>query len=680
MTFRRDIEGLRAIAVLAVVGGHAGVPFVSGGYVGVDVFFVISGFLITSLLLNERRATGSISITGFYARRATRLLPAATVVILATLAAAWAWLPATRFPSIALDAVAGAFYGLNLRLAYTGTEYLNADAAPSPLQHFWSLAVEEQFYLVWPLLLIAATMAWRRHRFTVTLPVAVLLTVIAGSFVLSVVHTASGGPWPYFGTHTRAWELAAGALIAVFAGHLARLHRHAAAVITWSGLAAIVAAVFWFTEDTPFPGHAALLPVVGSVAVIAGGCAQPGGGAGLLLNRGPFQFIGKISYGFYLWHWPVLLIAPAALGVPASLPLHLLLCLVALVISVACFHLVENPIRTRRALKRLPWRGIGVGAALSATTAGFAGVAFWFPPSISGSGTAPDTAQAVAESDNPEETLHGLITDSMTMTSIPANLTPELAGIGSDRPVIYREDCHAAPEDESPRTDCVYGDPTGDKTVVLIGDSHAAQWFPALNEISRQQGWRLLPRTKSACSAPTVLTHSEIFGRDYHECVAWRDDTLDEIAEREPDMVIMSSSDADGNRPLGTSDPLRTWVDGWVEAYLRVASPDTALVNILDTPWAKTNVPDCLAGNPDRIEECHRPVADAIKQPERRHAAREALQPIVDTVIDPTSWLCDETDCPVIVGNLLVYRDGHHMTTDYSRMLAGPLYDRLPAI
>ncbi|GAA4924075.1 peptidoglycan/LPS O-acetylase OafA/YrhL [Stackebrandtia albiflava] len=679
-SFRPDIEGLRAVAVGAVVLGHAGVPLVGGGYVGVDVFFVISGFLITSLLLKERTAKGTISIAAFYARRATRLLPAATVVVAATLAGAWLWLPATRYPSIAFDALASAVYGVNFRLAAEGTDYLNAESPPSPLQHFWSLAVEEQFYLVWPLLLIVATLAWRRRRDFGRAPIVVVLAlVIAGSLAVSVLYTADSGPWAYFGIHTRAWELAAGAVVAVFATGLSAMNGRAAAVLTWAGLGGIVATVFWFDESTVFPGYAAILPVAGTVAVIAGGCARPTGGAGLLLDRGPLQFVGRTSYGFYLWHWPILLIAPVALGASPSVPLNLLLSLVALLISIGSLHLVENPVRRRMTLKRAPSWGIGVGVSLTGVTALVAVVTLAFPPALSGSGVAPDTATLVAESDSKAETLTALIEESLTVSTVPANLTPALDEADADRPVIYDDGCHAEREVVTAQSGCVYGDEDGDKTVVLMGDSHAAQWFPALNLIAEQQGWRLLPRTKSSCSAPAILPYNSILKRDYHECVQWRDDTIAEIADMEPDMVIMSSSDADNNQPQEESDPDTAWAAGWFETYAQVMSPDTRLVNILDTPWAKTDAPDCLAADIHRVQDCSQPLADAIRQPERRQMSIEVLEPFVDTIIDPSSWLCTDT-CPVIVGNLLVYRDGHHITTDYALMLAPLLSERLPRI
>ena len=245
LSFRSDIEGLRAVAVGLVLLGHAGIGFFAGGYVGVDVFFVISGFLITSLLLKEVGQTGRISIPRFYARRAVRLLPASTVVLLATVLGAWLWLSPLRFRHIAGDVITSALYSVNFRLALDGTDYFAAAAQPSPVQHFWSLAVEEQFYVVWPLLIIAATWAAARlGRGAASTVAAVLIPVVAASFVLSVTETHRSAPWAYFGSHTRAWELGVGALLAVAGSRLAVVsaRRRLAMALSWVGLAAIVVA------------------------------------------------------------------------------------------------------------------------------------------------------------------------------------------------------------------------------------------------------------------------------------------------------------------------------------------------------------------------------------------------------------------------------------------------------
>jgi peptidoglycan/LPS O-acetylase OafA/YrhL len=276
------------------------------------VFFVISGFLITSLLTKELAETGKISIRHFYARRALRLLPASTVVLFVTLIASWAWLSPLRFGNIVRDIVASAFYFINFRLAGIGTDYLASAEPPSPVQHFWSLAVEEQFYMFWPVLILLATLLSRRRGQARFGPLAaVLATLTVGSLALSWFVTRQSAPWAYFGTHARAWELGLGALVALGAPMLARMPRVAAEFAAWSGLGAIIAAALLYDEFTPFPGIAALLPVAGAASLIAAGCGSAS--TGRLLSVAPMRVLGKLSYGWYLWHWPLLIIVPAAL-------------------------------------------------------------------------------------------------------------------------------------------------------------------------------------------------------------------------------------------------------------------------------------------------------------------------------------------------------------------------------
>ena len=688
LKFRPDIEGMRAIAVTLVVLSHAGIPGLAGGYVGVDVFFVISGFLITTLLLGELRRTGTVSLARFYARRATRLLPASTLVLLVTVVASWLWLPATRFKSVSLDAIYATFYGINWRLASEGVDYLNADAEPSPLQHFWSLAVEEQFYLIWPLLLLIFALTWgRRHNVERRGPVVVALAVVVvASLLVSITQTTSAAPWAYFGAHTRAWELGIGALVAVGAAALSGLSRPLAAGLTWAGLAAVVVSAVLYDEQTAFPGFAAALPVLGAAAIIAGGCASPRGGAVTLLGTWPFQQIGKYSYGWYLWHWPILMIVPHALGVEATITLNLVLAAVSLVLAVASYHLVENLVRNQAWLKRKSIRGLALGLGLSAAAAMVAQVGALHPPKLATGAPAVNTAQAVASAADPEAEIRRIISESTSVKELPSNITPKVEKAKWNEPAYYKAGCHLNFVTVGVDNPCMFGDPNGTETVYLFGDSHAAHWYPALNDIAQKRGWKLMVRTKSACQAPVVRTFSPILKRPYDECMQWRDQVLAEIKQTKPMMVVMSSNgndsggmvDDDGNKIQKPRAELNLlWAETWAATFREIKSPQTKLVMIEDTPWPGQDAPACLAEHAKNMPRCYRPTQHSIAFADRRVVVAEAARAHGVTVIDATPWFCAES-CPMVVGNILVWKDNGHITTKYARMLAPLLEAKLP--
>jgi peptidoglycan/LPS O-acetylase OafA/YrhL len=668
---RLDIQGLRALAVSLVVLSHAGIRHFRGGYIGVDVFFVISGFLITSLLLRELAATGSVSVRKFYSRRALRLLPVSTVVVVATLGGAWLYLSKVRFAEYAHDALSSTFYVVNFRLAISGTDYLNEGVPPSPFQHFWSLAVEEQFYLLWPLLLLLSWRMARRRRGLLAVPLVVLCLV---SFALNVSMTDRSASWAYFGSHTRIWELGVGSLLALFAGRLARMSARLSAPITWIGLAGIVWAALRFDNDTPFPGYYALVPVLGASLVLAGGCSPARLGAGLVLSRRPVTWLGGLSYGWYLWHWPLLVIVPMALDRPATARLGLAICVVALALAWLTLHLVENPVRFHATFRGRPTRALGLGFSLSAGAAVIALVAAAFPPAISTSAPAPALESALASAPDPLSRLTQLLDKSST--SLPSNLTPALASIKGTESAIYRDGCHVNYQSTNTPA-CVYGDPSSDKVVVLFGDSHAAQWFPAVDRLAREEHWKLVSLTKASCKVAAVTT--VYHGKPYSSCDEWRSKALARIVELHPALVIASSSDA-GDPAHPSSDPHQQWTDGFGTTFRTLRNGGARVAEILDTPWPKGDAVDCAALYSRELERCDSDRGKAIQDPTRSAAIREAAKSAGVFVIDPVSWLCAPAgNCPVVVGDTFVYRDDSHLDDSYSEAIAPVLGNELTA-
>jgi peptidoglycan/LPS O-acetylase OafA/YrhL len=373
-SFRPDVQALRALAVCLVVWYHAHLPGLHAGFLGVDVFFVISGFVITGVLLEELQKKGSISIAGFYGRRIRRILPAATVVLILTLFAVYHWLGFVAGAANATDAKwVAAFLG-NFHFASTGTQYLSATLPPSVFQQYWSLAVEEQFYLVWPILFL--TLASQLPRIS---PGKKLLTalvaIMVASFVWSVVQTGENPVGAFFSPLTRAWELALGASMAVLVPHLRDRGSRWGAVLGLVGFAVIIASASLFKSSTPWPGAAALLPVSATALVIAGGTLRQSSGFGKLTSFLPIQWLGNISYSLYLVHWPVLTIA-LEYSIKGSLPLRSELELVALsiVISAILYYVLENPLRKSKRLKQSRLLTYSMGALLIA--ASYAAI-FW---------------------------------------------------------------------------------------------------------------------------------------------------------------------------------------------------------------------------------------------------------------------------------------------------------------
>jgi peptidoglycan/LPS O-acetylase OafA/YrhL len=687
--FRPDVEGLRAVAVVLVVLFHcrAGVP---GGYVGVDVFFVISGFLITTQLVRELRETGRISLSGFYARRARRILPAATLTTIVTVIAAGVLLSPLAAIRVFGDARAAAVFGANIHFAARDANYFSADLPPSPLQHYWSLSVEEQFYFVWPLLLILSSLVWLgiRHRSTRAAPadardpaaqsrarprfrvvIVILAAVATLSFVGSVLQTPKSGTAAYYSMVTRGWELAAGALVALSLPLAARLERRLAGVLTWTGVACIATAAMAFNNSTPYPGDAALLPVAGAVAIIfAGRAAGRRWGAEAVLGTKPFQRVGAWSYSWYLWHWPVLILAPALLGHPLSIMEALAMAVISLVIAVLSFVLVERPIRRLQMFVRHPSLGLAGGAILVASSLAAVAVA---RPVFTSLNSGPPVARPTLVSHGTPliAQLSADLRVGVRTERVPSNLDPSLTAAGQDKPLIDKNGCLLMDSAVKSRG-CVYGDTASHTSVVLFGDSHAAAWFPAVNWISKHQGWRLVVIAKSGC--PAAAVNVVRYGRLFTNCPLWRKDAERQIAALHPALVIVAYSQyLHGDRPLAgvPTGHGSTWLDGTQATFSFLHRAAERAVFITDVPMLTQVAPDCVSGHLSDVRSCTVARDTGIRYPQVTHqelglAARNQIDSI-----DSTPWFCTPTRCPVIVDNILMYRDAQHMTPQWSRFL-----------
>jgi peptidoglycan/LPS O-acetylase OafA/YrhL len=652
---RLDIQGLRAIAVLGVVINHADADWLPGGYIGVDVFFVISGFLITGQLLRRIEQHGRPRLSSFYAKRIRRLLPASVLVLVATLIACRLLLPPLTMLIVAKDAIATAVYGSNMWFAYNGTNYL-ANSSPSVFQHYWSLALEEQFYLFWPLILLAAHRAFRSRR-ALTITVAALAVL---SFALCMFLTDYKQPWAFFTLPARAWELAVGGLIALGAARASRLNPSAAAALGWAGLIGILVSLVTFNEQTSFPGYAVALPVLSTAAVITAGMNYVAAGPERALNNGIFQWVGNRSYSLYLWHWPILLIPAMRWGTPNAVELLGLIAL-AMLLSALSYRFVEEPLRNAAPLRRPKWRTYGFGAALTAlAVAGALAASATVGPLNAGRPADPLTAAQVQA---------GIPAPSF----VPSNLAPSLRGATDDNPVVYADGCHVDFSATAPER-CVYGNGNGPK-VALVGDSHAAQWFPALDAAVEQADGSLLSLTKSACPSYDVTVFNHSLGREYRECDEWRGAALAMVSDFEPDVVVLSNFGS-GYRDEVEGDAagfLGQWGAGLVETASALTGDERRVVVLGDTPRWEETVNLCLSSHLDAPETCAGD-PDVLLYGDIAAAERVAAEEAGVEFVDTARWLCG-SQCQPIAGNTLVYRDESHMTATFSTLLAPVLAD-----
>ncbi len=485
--FRPEIEALRALSILAVVLYHAGVPGFPGGFVGVDVFFVISGYLITRLLLGEVSETGSIDLVRFWSRRARRLLPNATITLLAVLVLGSALLPRYEQGTLAGDVASAALYVSNYRFASQAVDYFADADTPSPVLHFWSLSVEEQFYIVWPLLLLAAWLIVRRRP--VATAAAVLGAIWIASFAAALVLVGKNQPAAFFHTGPRCWQLATGGLLATLNLSQIEPTPRIRIVALWLGLAAIVASVTLFDDTLFYPGAWALLPTIGAAVVIFATDFSPASlPAGGLLRAPPLLWLGARSYSLYLWHWPVLVFLE--LATPGGARLGARLCGVAFATALAAvmYAAVEDPIRRGRRLPAPPLASLaGGGVAIGSVV--LACVLLAFAPIGAGTPT--------------------------------AELARRVEAARRDRPRVYADNCHV-PFEAVEQPPCIYGAPGAPHRAVLLGDSHAAQWFPPLEAAAREAGWQLDAWTKSGCPAIEAHIWNAARRTHYEACDRWR--------------------------------------------------------------------------------------------------------------------------------------------------------------
>ena len=611
-----EIQGLRALAATLVLLFHA--RYIPGGFVGVDIFYVISGFLITGLLVKELKGTGTISLKAFYLRRSKRLLPASFLVLFVTAIFAWLVLPPISRGSIGRDLIASTLYISNYLFAFWQNDYQNLNATPSPFIHYWSLAVEEQFYIFWPLLILAIAKMRTKRKFLRSFTLVATI-----SFALGVWLTQVAPIWAFYSLPTRAWELALGALIAIVpntsTSKFARgkLPKRVFSII---GLSLLGYSIIAFNERTAFPGLWAAIPVIGTALLLFSVGSWPAFLRYLATN--PISlWLGKISYPLYLWHWPILVLPIALFGRELTDLERIVALLITVLLADLTHRFVESPIQVKNFSPRQIVKGVVASMLISAAL---------------GAGLVATTTSAILVDGK-----------RVTLASIEARPTP------------YDDGCHLNYH-ESVSPECNFGDLHSDATVVLYGDSHAVQWFPALQKLALEKSFKLITLTKSACPSIEV-ERASVGAFQMSNCASWRASAIERIKEAKPDLIILSSFE----HFVPAGDPrnvIQWWQAGSMKSYEILEPLAPKIIYILDTPLPERNIPSCLAST--SADQC-------------RANPDQGLEQVANfEIIDPRPWLC-EVECSAIVRGNVAYRDASHISVASSLELSEKLWQAL---
>ncbi|NLT53071.1 MAG: acyltransferase [Actinomycetales bacterium] len=699
-----EVQALRAVAVMLVILYHLWPGVVPAGYLGVDVFFVISGFLITGQIVRDLDR-GRFGLGRFYLRRARRLLPAAMTVLAVIAVTTVLVVPYSRWVETARQILGSTFYVQNWVLVSQKTDYLTPVVRPTPVQHFWSLSVEEQFYLVWPLLLLlavllAARLAPGRAEPRRLLPLGAMVAVTACSFLYGLRVTATDPDSAYFLSTARAWEFGAGGLLVLLLRRT-EARRRLRALLSWAALAAIGVAALTFDAGTPFPGWAAAVPVLGAVGFIAAGTSGSRWSPDPLVRLGPVQFVGDLSYSMYLWHWPLLLLWPYLTGSRVETPDRILVLVLTVGLAWASKVLVEDRFRAHS-----PLRGTAatVDPGMTATAApgtaapvarGRRALVSPLPTFLAvtllvtvttASGAWWAVQRRVTAANLVEAAALAELTDCFGADAMAPgrDCAPPFGSAVTPDPAVARERLSATQQWEEcmPKVRarkvvrCDYGPKDADVHVVLFGDSHAIQWFPAIHRITETHGWRLSTYLRSSCT-PSLATMLKPDEEEQGRCHKWATTAIRKIAaDRSVDLVVTSAMNNKKWVKEGDLDRYESGVKGYRATWRKLARSTRRSVLVLrDTPRPIPDVVDCLSSR-KAVHECTRSRKAAMSTDElwgKRtdpmvEAVKAADHPRV-RLADLTSVFCAEKSCSPVIGNVLVYADGNHLTTTYAHTL-----------
>lgn len=656
---RSEIQALRTAAVLAVVLYHLWPNRLPGGFVGVDIFFAISGFLITAHLVREVEQDGSIRVSRFWVRRIRRLLPASMLVLACTILVVFIVIPRSLWNQFLTAILAAIGYSENWLLANQAVDYLAANNVATPVQHFWSLGVEEQFYVAWPLLLVLALACAKRSRSYKAdrVILGVLSAIFIVSLMLSIVYSATSPSIAYFGTHIRAWEFAAGGIVAIVAPDVISTPPAVRTAISWMGWTGIAASFLVFTGDTPFPSATALLPVVSTLAVIVAGSPNGSWGTGPFMDFKPVQLIGNWSYSIYLWHWPIVVILPYAMNHPLGTRSKLAILLSSVILAAVTKRFVEDPMRGAGRRRRKSPRtrvvfGTAVIAMIAVASAPVVGIRY------TNSVEAASAAAASARATDTDECFGAPAMLHPSCEPVPAtDVLPAPAAVFNDTQKAF--DCYRQ-EGQPELHRCTFGSTRKDALrIALTGDSHGAMLVPGLRDRMKALNWRLDvyvgwggywrdPSTATGTDGVYLSRlNSAIDNGNY--------DVVLTTAHRDPTGALASNpSEQEGMRTV----------------WKRAEEMGTRVIAIRDNPQITTDALGCVTNanaSTTSFERCAVPARSGLGGVDNvAAAARSAGISLIDT----SRFFCAKERCPVVIGGVVVYRDEHHITATYSSTLA----------
>ncbi|MEM7504006.1 MAG: acyltransferase family protein [Pseudomonadota bacterium] len=642
--YRADIQGLRGIAVLVVVLYHAKIPFFTGGFVGVDVFFVISGYLITGILMREVEGTGRIDLLSFYARRIRRLLPAAVLVLVATGFVSAQWLSPVEQRELVWTFGTTALYVSNFWFAAAELDYLGPGLHENPLLHMWSLSVEEQFYLVWPALILICVMGLAHNPDKRRRVLALSAVLIVASFAACVALTQTAQPWAFFSSPTRAWQFAIGGVCYIASFNALEKSRGLAFAMPFGGLALIAAAVLYFDAETRFPGWTAMIPTLGAAFLLLGG-KYGADGPNRFVAAAPLRWLGDRSYSWYLWHWPVQIFWQQWTQ-PSGLVSQLTPPAISLALAALTHVLVENRFRYSPLLAASERRTMVAAVAMTLVALT---TALGLRVSV-----------GVLASDERQQQVR-----------IARRAIPD----------VYADGCHLSYL-ETEVEGCQYGDLDSSVEALLFGDSHAAHWFPAVAKLARQSGYKLTALSKSSCPPYVVSQSNSVLGRQYVECDTWRQNVLDLVREKQPRLVFISNFyggwKLDEQREI-TAD----WKEGVVALFSDLSANSDHVFVLRDIAPAKLDMSVCVSRAAMRGEAFS--ACDFDEAGQRIAQVDAFLRAQTDRYrniwwIDSGDMLCGDGVCRAVIGETLVYRDAHHLTVAMSEAMEPFLKNQITAV